>query len=258
MLQKNIWTGILFLIGITAGSWKMGLATIIATVIGTYTAILLNFEKKEIDDGIYGFSAALVGAAGMFFFQSTLIIWTLIFLGAVLAAIIQNFFIRIKIPAYTLPFVLITWLFLYLVPLEFHSNIISSTPNAPKITDFIFTNFGQVIFQDQVWIGFLFLIAVAIADVKAALFGVFGGIIASVIFYLSWTTFNEISIGIYGFNAVLCAIAFAGGKKKNVFWALMAVIISISISLIFFRQEYSQLTFPFVIGSAIISIIKND
>lgn len=256
MLQKNIWTGILFLIGITASSWKMGLATLLATVVGTGTAIFLRFNQQEIKSGIYGFSAALVGAAGLFFFESTLIIWTLVLLGAIIATILQHFFIQLKIPAYTLPFVLVTWLFLYLIPAEYHVEMIATSVSAPRIFEFIFTNYGQVIFQNQLWIGVLFFMAVAISTPRAAIFGAIGGIIASIIFYLSWTTFNDISTGLYGFNAVLCAITFAGKKMIDIFWAFIAVIISIAISLIFIHYNFPQLTFPFVVGAGMVTLMK--
>jgi len=63
MLQENSSTGLLFLIGIFLGSIEGGIGAIVSTTVGTITAILLKYDKEEINAGLYGFSAALVGVA---------------------------------------------------------------------------------------------------------------------------------------------------------------------------------------------------
>ncbi|HPB58408.1 MAG TPA: urea transporter, partial [Bacteroidales bacterium] len=70
MLQENSITGLLFLIGIFYGSPLMGLAALLAVICGTSTAYLLKYDKKEIHQGLYGFSAALVGVATLLFLKS--------------------------------------------------------------------------------------------------------------------------------------------------------------------------------------------
>ena len=78
MLQENAVTGLLFLIGIFYGSFTMGAAALLAVVCGTTTALLLKYEKSEIDKGLYGFSAALVGVAAILFLKQVLISWIII------------------------------------------------------------------------------------------------------------------------------------------------------------------------------------
>lgn len=94
MLQENRWTGLLFLVGLFLGSWQCGVAAILATAAGTFIAMKLNYDKSQINAGLYGFSAALVGVALAFIFQATILIWALIILGGALAGIIQHFFIQ--------------------------------------------------------------------------------------------------------------------------------------------------------------------
>lgn len=91
MLQENRWTGLLFLIGIFMGSWQCGVAVLISTAAGTFTAMKLKYNQAEISAGLYGFSAALVGVALAFLFDATALIWILIILGGALAAVIQHF-----------------------------------------------------------------------------------------------------------------------------------------------------------------------
>lgn len=108
MLQENWITGLLFLIGIFYGSLAMGLGALLATLCGTGIAYLLRYDKAEIRQGLYGFSAALVGVAVMLFLKSEFWAWVVVVIGAVVAAMLQHFFIKRKFPAFTLPFVVVT------------------------------------------------------------------------------------------------------------------------------------------------------
>lgn len=256
MLQKNRLTGILFLIGISIGSWKMGIATLFATMIGTGVALLFQFGKDEIEDGIYGFSAALVGAALLFFFESSILIWVLVIAGAILASGLQHFFIRVKFPAFTLPFILVTWIALYFIPENLHGQIITQSFSLHPWIDFLFRNYGQVIFQDQVVIGGMFFVAVALANLRMALFGIIGGLLSSLIFLGFQFPFLDVSTGIFGFNAVLSAIALSGKKQSDYGFALLAVLMSVGLSWGFFQMNLPQLTFPFVGASAICSLLR--
>src|SRR5665213_2151192 len=112
MLQDNIRTGLLLIAGIFCGSCIMWSAAIFSVITGTLTARLLKYDASEINSGLYGFSATLVGVGLAFYFQPTAIIWLAIFLGSILAAIGQHIFIVKKMPAFTFPFILVTWLFL--------------------------------------------------------------------------------------------------------------------------------------------------
>ena len=85
MLQENSITGLLFLIGIFYGSSHMGFASLLAVVCGTVTAIIFKYPKAEIDKGLYGFSAALVGVAVALFLKPALASWVFIMIGSALA-----------------------------------------------------------------------------------------------------------------------------------------------------------------------------
>src|SRR5690606_10691635 len=85
MLQENAWTGLLFLIGISYGSPTMGVSALLATCCGIITARIWKLNSTDIDNGLYGFSAALTGAACMLFFKPTLGVWMLVMIGGGLA-----------------------------------------------------------------------------------------------------------------------------------------------------------------------------
>ena len=63
MFQGHAGTGLLFLAGITVASPLMGLGAVLGAVIGPVVAHFLKYDRKEIEDGIYGFNSTLVGIA---------------------------------------------------------------------------------------------------------------------------------------------------------------------------------------------------
>jgi len=205
MLQENRITGLLFLIGIFYGSYTMGLAAILATICGTATAYLFKYDKTEIEQGLYGFSAALVGVAVMLFLKPVLWAWLFVFLGSVAAAMLQHFAIKRNFPAYTFPFVLVTWLILLVCHYFWNDLFAVSTPAVAQISDSLtegFKSFGQVIFQDKFLSGLLFFIAVFISSPIAALYGLAAAIVSAILAFHLSVPMTDINLGLYGFNAV--------------------------------------------------------
>ena len=258
MLQENAVTGLLFLIGIFYGSFTMGAAALLAVVCGTTTALLLKYEKSEIDKGFYGFSAALVGVAAILFLKPVLISWIIIILGSALASLLQHLFIKRKIPVFTLPFVLVTWLILFFAN-NFFTSILPEQSVGASITDnftFAIKGFGQVIFQDSLVSGLLFFIAVFISSPISALYGLAGAILSAVVAFKLSAPASDISLGLFSYNAVLCAIVFAGNQIKDGFWVLIAVLLSLAISFLMLKFNIIQLTFPFVLASCITLLFR--
>src|SRR5690606_28188740 len=152
-----------FLAGIFYGSVYMGIGAILSVFCGTITAKLLRYNDGETQQGLYGFSAALVGVALPVYFEPVIAVWIAVIIGAALATIIQHFFIIKKIPVYTLPFILITWLFLYLFhqvyPVPVSALLSADTKEGYNFAAAV-KGFGQVIFQGSLFAGIAFLIGV--------------------------------------------------------------------------------------------------
>ena len=260
MLQENSITGLLFLIGIFYGSYTMGLAALLATICGTATAYLFKYDKSEIEKGLYGFSAALVGVAVMLFLKPVIWAWLFVILGAVAAAMLQHFFIKRNFPAYTFPFVVVTWLILLICNKFCGSLLAVSTPAVAQASDSLtegFKSFGQVIFQDKFLSGLLFFIAVFISSPIAALYGLAAAMVSAILaFYLS-LPLSEINLGLYGFNAVLCAIVFAGPKVRDGLWVLISIVLALAVTLLLNKIGIPKLTFPFVLATWITLLLKN-
>ncbi len=260
MLQENSITGLLFLVGIFYGSLTMGFAALLATVGGTATAYLLKYDKTEINKGLYGFSAALVGVAVMLFLKPTLWAWAIVVVGSALAAMLQHFFIKRKIPAFTFPFVLVTWIILFICNNFFSDLLATSAPTVAHLSDSLsdgFKSFGQVIFQNKLVSGLLFFVAVFISSPIAALYGLAGAIVSAIIAFEFSAPIDDINLGLYGFNAVLCAIVFAGDQVRDGIWVLLSVVLSLGVSLLMIKFGFVQLTFPFVSATCITLFLKS-
>lgn len=259
MLQENGWTGALFLAGIFYGSYISGMAALLAVTTGTLTAKLLKYDHTAIEQGIYGFSATLVGVAMTFYFKPLPAIWLAVVAGAAVATIIQHFLSCKNIPGFTLPFILVTWMLLYFFH---HVDIVTDSLAIgeifPDADDFITSarGFGEVIFQGSTVAGILFFLAVFINKPIAALYGVAGALLSAWLSVKIGEPVTEIHMGLFSFNAVLCAITFSAEKPKDGMFVLFAVVLSVLIDIGLLKMNFSVLTFPFVAASWLTLALK--
>lgn len=259
MLQQSAYTGLLFLIGIFCGSITMGLAALLAVSCGTLAAHVLQYDKEQTTNGIYGFSATLIGVALTFYFEATLIVWIAIIIGAVLATVLQHWFSEKKIPVFTFPFILVTWGIIYLLKDVFSvgpSVFLDIPVEINQDFAFGFRGYGQVIFQGSTLAGLLFFIGVFVNSPLHALYGFFGAVIAGFMSRLYDTPIELVMTGLLSYNAVLCAIVFSGDKIKDGIWVVAAIVFSLIVSFVMSVYKITPLTFPFVAGTWAVLIVK--
>lgn len=261
MLQGNAWTGLLFIIGILVNSPLMALGAVVATVVGTLTARLLKYDEGEIGNGLYGFNAALVGVALINFFQGTVLVWVAIVLLSALTAVLMNFCLRRKIPIFTFPFILLTWIALFV----FHTAIPVPEPveQPLELVDDGFSlmlhglGFGEVIFQGSLISGLIFFLAVYVSSPNAALFGIAGAVFSILSAILLKERIGDVKMGMFSFNAVLCAIVFSGTRRRDGVYALLAIVCSGIIEDAMLRNGLYVLTFPFVAATWIVLAVRD-
>lgn len=258
MLQNNALTGLLFLVGIFYNSWLMGLGALLGNIASTVSARLLKYPAEDIKNGLYGFNGTLVGVATWYFFGFNLATTLAIVLGAAFSTVIMRTMQK-KFPAYTAPFVISTWIvifgikFLGLAPL-----VASVLPPANSLNLFsaISLGFGQVMFQADIVTGLIFLLAILINSRLAAIYALYGSLLGGLFALLFSLPFNMINFGLFGYNAVLCAIAL-GDKKRSAF-LLTTVTVCIAVLINFGLGEIGviALTAPFVLATWLMLIIK--
>ena len=254
MLQDNALTGALFLLGILVNSWQMFLAALLGVISGTAAAHLLKYEKNDISHGLYGFNAALVGVGLLFFFQPGVPLAIAIVAGAALSSMIMNFMHRRKMSPYTFPFILSTWIIIVLVAA---TGILAPQPSLPApafldILSALSMGFSQVMFQANILTGILFLLAIAANSRTNALFALLGSLVGMLFAFALSFPLGLISIGIYGYNGVLCGAAFAGAKKHALMFAIVSTLLSVLIVYALPLAGIPALTAPFVFSTWIV------
>ena len=261
MFQNNALTGLIFLIGIFYASIICGIGALIGTIIGTLTAIFLQYNKKDILAGLYGFNGTLVGIALLVFFEPTISLLLILVVAIIFSTVLMNFMYTKKLAPYTFPFVLTTWIFIFIIKiLNLSSSIILKTIISTKIDVIsgISSGFGQVMFQVGIVTGILFFIAILINSRISALYALLGSIVGVLIGWIFFpASLNLVNIGIFGYNGVLCAIAFSDKKWYNILFAVLAVILSIILLSIFITLNLIALTAPFVFATWIVLFVRN-
>lgn len=258
MLQENIYTGALFIIGVIYYSISMAFGMILSTFVATYFATKMSFDNVALNSGIYGFNSALVGVATTLFFGINIFSIILIFFGAILTVILQEFFRIKKMPVFTLPFVLVTWLFLWIFSsyIKIGTDIVIEDESLNLLST-VFKGFSEVFFQDSIITGIIFFIAIFISSKKAAFFSLIFGIISSFLAYVSGFSNYEINMGFFAYNAVLGSIVISNFRNKPYLWAFITVVLSLFIQIFFIKYNFIALTFPFVLASFLLVIVNN-
>lgn len=258
MLQNNALTGLLFLLGILYNSWLMCIGAISGCIISTLTAFVLGYKTKDIKDGLYGFNGTLVGIALFFFFKFSALLVIFLFAGSVLSSIIMNIMHRKRLFPYTFPFVLSTWLIIlvnFLGILQQNNNVLSESANLDLISS-LSMGFGQVMFQASIITGIIFLLAILINSWKSAVYAFGGSLLGILVPVIFSFPLNLVNMGLFGFNGVLCGLAFAEGRKHSSLYAAASAIISVFIMYAMISFNLTALTSPFVFSTWIMLAIR--
>ena len=283
MFQNNPLTGLLFLVGIFVNSFKFGGAALLGLAASTLAAHLLGADRTLIRNGLFGFNGVLVGIGLAFFLQFDFLLAVYIVLGAVVSTIVMMALINLlspwDMPALTAPFVLTTWLLLFAVyqfefirPSELLAPLVPD-PEAAVQTELrelatgaggltvanlahgFFRGVGEVMFQDNLATGVIFLVAILVNSRVSAAFAALGSAVALLTALAVGADGFSIYHGLYGFNAVLCAIALGGLffvlTWKSTVYALLAVVFSVpvfaAIAVLLSPIGMPALTAPFVL-----------
>jgi urea transporter len=108
MLQANVLTGLLFLVGIALNDWRHASWALLASLLGTTEALYHHDPAGGIAIGLYGYNATLTAIALSLWRRSLIAP----LLGILLSVPITEYFPLLGLPTLTAPFVLATWLVL--------------------------------------------------------------------------------------------------------------------------------------------------
>lgn len=258
--QKNALSGLLMLVGIAVSDWRAALLALAGNIIGNLTAAVCRYAPKEIEEGLYGFNGTLVGIAIGVFFRSGWEGAALLVAGSALSTWITHIFLQTRKPGYTAPFILATWVLLgavaLLAPTLRPEAVTETVAASPRWLQAFTLHFGQVMFQGgSVITGLCFMAGIAVNDRLALLYALWGAVLPLAVAFLS-PDFGEYNTGLYGYNAVLCAIALAGHTRCDFLWATVAVLLSVALQWLGMAAGAITLTAPFVLAVWAVLLLK--
>lgn len=256
MFQGHALSGALFLIGILFASPLMAAGGLAGAILGTATARLLRFDEAEVRDGIYGFNATLVGIAVFFSIDPVPLAFLLLAVGCVASTPVTWLCRRyLPFPTYTAPFIVVTW---GLIALAVRLKLPQIELPPPPDTFDIFTSFteglSEVFLQANQVTGLFFLAALAVSNWRHAVLALLGSMQGMLVAVYHHDFAGEISIGIYGYNASLAAIALYLWRP-SLTAPILGILISTPITEFFHVTGLATLTAPFVLACWVVLII---
>lgn len=110
VLVDNLWAGGLILIGLFIANWKVGLAALMGSVVGSVTAIIMGEPWSEIANGLANYSGVLTAIAlSVTFLKSSTASWLYSLPWIVITAVVTLLMHRLGLETYTWPYILTTW-----------------------------------------------------------------------------------------------------------------------------------------------------
>ncbi|MEW4566680.1 urea transporter [Tautonia sp. JC769] len=257
MFQGHAATGLLFVVGMAVAGPLMAIGALLGAIVGPATAHVLRFDRGELADGIYGFNSTLVGVGLIFYLKPEPFTWGLIVLGGVIATVL-TFGLRrlVKAPTYTTPFIVTTWIALVIAHAAAGTSI-DVKPAPPSATPAGFVaavldGAAEVMFGANVATGALFLVGIALSNWRHAAIATLGSIAGTALAMYHNDPSGSISIGIYGYNAALAAMAVYLWRP-SLLLPILGAIISVPMTEFFPKSVgLPALTAPFVVASWIV------
>jgi urea transporter len=221
------------------------------------TAQRRGYPQADIEIGLYGYNGVLLGLLISLQFAWSPILPLLIVCSAGLSSLIlapwmQRMRERRWLPAFSFPFITLGWLMLGLAPaLQLHPQPDAAATalmlDWPAGLAAVANGISQVIFLDQPWVGLALLLGLLMADRRAALWallGSAGGL--GLALCLGWPQHSALA-GLYGYNAILTAIAL-GQARREPWVPPLGMLIALLLQPGFSALGLPALTMPFVLA----------
>ena len=281
MFQNNALTGLLFLIGIFWGAYAsgtpaVGWGAVVGVVASTLSGWLLNRRGEPASDGdqgLWGFNGVLVGCAFPTFMTPDWAMWVALVFCAMLTTWLRRGFNNVmapwKVNSFTFPFVFSTWVFLLCchelgmlhgagmahpsievaTSTEFHASFIT-------LVEAWLRGISQVFLIDSWITGLFFLAGLAVSSVRAAVWAAVGAAIALATAVIFRAPQADVMEGLYGFSAVLTAIALGAtfyprNTLAQILWTVAGTIATVFVqacmNALFEPLGLATLTGPFCI-----------
>ncbi|SDL06495.1 urea transporter [Pseudomonas delhiensis] len=181
---------------------------------GPAFARLLRCRQADIDDGLYGYNAVLIGLLLPLKFAWSPLLVALVLFASLASVALQRLLLRASrrrhgLPPYTLAFVLLGWA-LPALPLQPAAPLagLADLP-LPAFLAATARAFGQVIFLDAPPAGALIFLGLLLGAPRAATWALFGAVMVLPVAVFAGIPQDAVQSGLLGMNSALAALALA-------------------------------------------------
>lgn len=257
-LQAHPLCGLLIALAIALHTPALLAGALAGALAGTFGAAALGRSRADIDCGLYGYNSALLGVLivlqlGLSAFSLGLIACAALLIDPLQTRLLAGLRERQWLPGFTLPFVLLGWLVLTLLPAPTGTPASVAPIDAQALAFAIATGIGQVIFLDQPLAGLLVLVAVWLADRRAARWLLAGSAAGLGIGLLFGGAHGPILAGLAGYNPALAALAVSQ-VQRSVWAPLLAIVAAVLARRAFDRLGLPPLTMPFILACWLVAL----
>ncbi|MFI2644355.1 urea transporter [Streptomyces sp. NPDC018610] len=263
-LSPSPWTGLLFTAGLFADDWRIGVYGMLGTATSALAAAVLGADREGLTGGLEGYCGCLTAIAVVVrlgaSWRTALLAVAAATVCAVVGAAAGRLLGRAGLPPLTAPFCLVAGVLAIALP--------TAAPAAPPVSAHGFTTLsatqlghafcdgiGQVFFLDKWYAGLILLAGLLVASRSAAVAAACGSALAVLTACAMGLPADRIGAGLYGYNAVLVAIALAATFLTLTPWtagyATLAAVASVPFTAAWqaFVQPSggSPFTWPFVV-----------
>ncbi|MFA0319525.1 urea transporter [Vibrio sp. 10N.222.55.A3] len=230
----------------------------------TNTNTNTNKSVDDIDSGMYALNGALIGLFIGNFFGVTPLLALVTALGALLTVPIAHIVFSFeKYRGYTSAFILTTWL-IYIIQSTFELSAFSAPDSAlmplisieanswfnlPTVVIPLLKGISQVSFIENALSGLVILVAIALNNIKHAIWVMLAVIISTVFSGLIGASNELVAQGLYGYNAILATLALVPYPRIRWPLILLGMLLSCLITLGFHELSLLPLTAPFILST---------
>lgn len=279
MFQDNVWSGLLFLAGIFWGAYSEGFGLVAwgmltGTLVSTLTGYILQLPDENGANGLWGFNGCLVGCAFPTFLGHTVWMWIGLIICSALSTWVRtgldNVMSKWNVSSLTFPFVLSTYFFL--LASRLFANMPAENMGSPEwptageglldagfldLVVYWLKGISQVFLINSWVTGLFFLAGLAVSSRRSAVWAAIGSFIALCVVIIWKAPAHDIANGLYGFSAVLTAIAlgstFCNNSWKTWIWTILGIIVTVfvqaAMNAFFSPMGLPTLTGPFCVAT---------
>ena len=271
----SVMTSLLLLLAISIESLALAFLTLLGASCSyalafccyIYTNTNTNKTAYDIDSGMYALNGALIGLFIGNFFGVTPLLVLVAVLGALLTVPIAHIVFSFeKYRGYTSAFILTSWL-IYAIQstLDLSAFSLSSSALIPIISFEanswfnlspvvipLLKGISQVSFIENALSGLVILIAIALNNLKHAIWVVLAVIISTIISKMIGASHELVAQGLYGYNAILATLALVLYPRIPWPLILLGMLLSCLITFGFHELSLLPLTAPFILSTWVV------